>query len=629
MKRRAVVALVAAGAAVGAGLLLRGRDRGPAVAATSAPAATWAPLPAGVAALAPRLIWADGTRYQLDLAWHSRQESTVGADTGQPQRLGGAVDLEATLVARVVGHADGATLLAVSFDAIDRAEIEVLGRRLLADREAAAAALGADEAVLELAADGRLRGVRVAPEAQPLFVHLIQALAAELSMTLPAAPAAAWRADEPTSLGDAEVAYAIASARPLAVARGRVRYRRLSGLPAGDAAARARVESRGDIALDGDGTLRSLVAGERVVVDGAGDGLRAETRLAVRLASTSPAEPEELLTAGWRRLAPGELVAFDDAPAALEQRIGGLTAERMLLDLRLHAASGDLPDHDRWLWQATGLLRAQPSLCAQLVELFAEPALGARGRGLVFDLLASVGSPEAQDAMRRILGGAAADERPLLVQRFSIVAAPEAETLSFLRAAMATAPADSDARFATAYTLGAAAGHAAAAGRAGEARAIVADLRRAFADADDDAERAVAVAALGNSRAPDQLPFLVERTRASSEAIRRAGADALYGYADDQATAALLALLADGDLGVQDAALRSLDHRALGAVALAAIAARLHGGDLPRALDGTLIDLLASRLGAPEVAAMLRFVRDRNHDQGSVVARIDGLLGSA
>ena len=90
---------------------------------------------------------------------------------------------------------------------------------------------------------------------------------------------------------------------------------------------------------------------------------------------------------------------------ALLLRAAGLTGAQLVLDIRAHATMERLPDHNRWLWRATGLLKLEPALCSQLVTLFQDKTLGQETRALILDLLVGAGHATAQEAMRDIHRG--------------------------------------------------------------------------------------------------------------------------------------------------------------------------------------------------------------------------------
>src|SRR5262249_36507934 len=158
----------------------------------------------------------------------------------------------------------------------------------------------------------------------------------------------------------------------------------------------------------------------------------------------------------------------------------------------------------------------------------------------------------------------------LLIQRFSLVEAPEADSLQFLAAARARALAANDVALATAaqYALGAATGGLAARDPATASR-YNRELVAALEDAHTPEEREGALRSLGNAGLDENVPIVLAATRDADDSVRAAAASALRKTVSVETTSALLGLATDPATGVGTEALSALSERALGDAPLA------------------------------------------------------------
>lgn len=267
----------------------------------------------------------------------------------------------------------------------------------------------------------------------------------------------------------------------------------------------------------------------------------------------------------------------------LRRRTGDMTFERARADLLRWGRGGRMPDHNRWLWRVTGLLELRPELARDFADLVRGGALGPPGDALVFDLLANVGHPEAQAALRELIADPALRGRadaPGLVQRLVLLRDPEPETVDFLAARYAAE--DGPSRRATAAALGATLGRLAErdpARVAAPADRLVRDLGAA---SDPDERRALLTAA-GNAGLDSFVPEVRRALAAPAPEVRAAAARALRRMGGPAETDALLATLtADEDAAVQRAAATALAERSLTDEQLLALAEALgRGAPLP------------------------------------------------
>jgi hypothetical protein len=614
--RRGLAALAAAGVMVAAAALLvaRGAHR-PAAAGARGPAA------------GGRLAWPAGTRATYALAWTSDTRAGLLAPGGE-QMLATRLDLAGELALRSFGERDGATLLGVSLPAVERHQLTALGQELLPDDAAAAAALAGREALAEVEADGRVRALRFRPGDPDLWKTLVQWLLADAQVTLPAADAATWEALETSSLGRARARYEGGGG---VATRRRGAYETLLALP-GAIPGAARVASEARLAWREHGPVVALYDDEAVALDaGPGHGaLQAHVTLRLELLRTEADGGEPPALAGFEARRPDAVVADGGAERRLlAKRADGLTVAGLLAYIGTYGSAGRLPDHNRWLWRATGLLLLEPEACARLADLHADPATDPRGRALIADLLAQAGSGAAQAALRAILGSERARHDagyPQLIERLGMVEHPDAETGRFFAA---VAPAEGGpARAAAALSAGAVAGRLARSGDPEEAALadrIHRQLREQAAAAAPGEEEPL-LRALGNAAVAEDEPWLASELGSDEAAVRRGAARALRHFPTADATAALAGVVRDADPGVQQAALSALAGRALDDAALGAINQALASGALAPQSDVFLVSLLASQPPSDPRGEALRALLARASGDGPLAARIRGLL---
>lgn len=535
--------------------------------------------------------WPAGLQLRYDFAWKLDSELAAGGSG-----IAAHIDLAATLT--ITSHGD---VLAASLDDITAHQLELLGKHVFADAAAARAQLVGHTAWLVLAANGTVERVYFDPKASPAFKHLMQSA---LPMTqIARADAAKYTTTEPGPSGLGRVTYR-RDGRSLT--RTRDAYEQLTVVPDASVAT-PELAGTASITLDAGDRIAKLADDERLVlrVPGSATPLYEGTsRFTLALVGTNrvvPAAPPVLAQLHQRR--PGELVLDGDVERAhLEQRANGLTLERLTSGFR--RAWGSARDDKRiWVSQAVALVKLDPSLVDEIVELGFGDGSDARTRSLAFDLLASAGHAEAQAAMRDVLASQRTDFVDL-VQRFSIVAAPTAETVEFVLAEYRTAT--GSAQIATSYTLGSLAKHVRVADPKLAAE-VEGTLRGNLADAQTPQARAHAITALGNAALADDVrPYATD-----VDAEVRAGvARALRHTATPAARDTLVKLAADADVNVARAALAVFGKQSLDAETLDRLERVTPSHP---ATDAALLDVLGrnAHQNVPAVRRMLEAIDAR------------------
>lgn len=289
------------------------------------------------------------------------------------------------------------------------------------------------------------------------------------------------------------------------------------------------------------------------------------------------------------------------AVAELDQRIGDLDGVKLLDALTRFGPTGQVPNHARFLRQASALLERDPHLCAELERRFFEAAQTEAGRTLTLDLLASAGTPEAQASLRRLLDDARTrSERswPLWLQRLSLLQRPTKETAAFGLAELERAT-SRDAVGASSAVVGALS-HGLARSEPTLARQFEERLQQGFGQADASA-RAAWTLALGNTRSPRVLPQLEAAANDTDPRVRTTAAWALGSLEDGSTQTTLSRLCLDLDPRVREAAIHAL---AQGPFSLPVAAAAIDASPDGRA-DAAWVNLLAPHLAEPGVREVL------------------------
>lgn len=309
--------------------------------------------------------------------------------------------------------------------------------------------------------------------------------------------------------------------------------------------------------IDDDGQLGRVDAEESLTLF---EGEAERGQRTVRIVMVRTELPDSLPRAslqGTRR--PVAELRGDAARNALEQRAGCMSVAQMLEDLRAVGPGSRLPDHDRWLWRVTGLLQLDPEAAAALADACLDGSLEGRARQIAIELLANVGDPPAEAALRRVLADARvmnADDYGRAVQRTLLLRDPEDATIAMLTHQAETL--EGEARRASFVAAGGLVGHARGHDRS-RGDDAVRRMRQALGASTDPADRRALVMALGNAAANEALDDLVAAARDESDpGLRLVAARALGHLESEESSGELTALVADGDPLVQRAAVDAL-----------------------------------------------------------------------
>ncbi len=564
-----------------------------------------------------------GTLYDVD--WHV---STTVPVRGLPAQ---STDAALAGVAQVTDlGAEGARrLLGVRLLSVRSASFAALGKPLYADALAAQKELAGQPVILALGADGSVEDVYLDRATTPLAKNVLMALALHYGVTLPprapgpSSAANAYVATEPSDFGPVPWSYTRAEDRLLKTTeqdegkgRGEVRFD--GSLP---------VDIKMDLAVSPAATDTADIAERPAEAHGS-----ASFHATMQANPAAPGEP-------WARpdLTKLERHAPDARPTLLDERASNLAVANGLTagDLQFMVgaiARGQNPRKGD-LIRAAGFMRANPESCDALVSQFS--ALMPLGREFVLDLLSSSGDAKAQAAMRAVLATPAAHRDPVLyqhmLQRFSFVDHPNAESVAFVAKEWAEAKRSKDEglRQAAAYTLGSLAFHANQSDHEAMAQSILGSLLHDLDAARDADEERGLVASLGNTGMEGAKAPVLARAASKDVQLRSQAATSLRKFNQAEVRARLVALACDDDLQVAQAALRSLDTQSIGEPELSALAERAERGTMNTSVDPALVTFVAPRAKYREPALrILRAVDARVGDRRELKGQVDAALAS-
>jgi len=566
--------------------------------------------------------------YALEYRSESRTRPVAGfgGELEQTPVVAGGLVLKGTWeVVCVASGEDGAQTALVRVPRCEAASLVVGEQVVWQSDEACTAALEGQSLLVRWNPDGVLQDLAAPTDELGLGGHVLHTLAMELQPGPREARALTVNVQSPHGL-----AVDLFESRGPKVLRTRASFASLNveGLLAHRAA--QRVDSRGASTWRDDGVLQTLEADERLEANEAQVTLlEVKTTLSLRWLGARLAQLP--VVQGWAHFAPGQPpVSAQARQKALDQRADGLTMEDVLQTLRLYGNGGQVPDHRRFLWRATGLLGAHPELCAQLGDVFRDAGSNARARSLVMDLLSGTGHAAAQRVMVALLQSPieAPPERQLLLQRLGLVDEPTLETAKFVEQAFTAPEAAPGDRMAAAYTLGSIVDGLDDTEHQPTADALNLSLVNALAQANTAKERADFIQALGNTEREDNVARIAAYATDTSADVRRAVAENLELPRTSRAEHALLSLCADADKLVQHEALAALKGYEPTAEQLETLTRLVQQGRLDPTNARVLLDLAKTRVASFPAAGrrLLEAVLGLNLSDGEVSAAAGLLL---
>ncbi len=509
------------------------------------------------------LVWPAGT-YRLSFASTSTVVPMVelgGGTRARDEAIRSVVNLEADVsVEPRELDSSGAVQLALRFERCRAGRFELAGTVHFEGSDGCGETLVGPMLLVDLSPEGAIERLHEPEEAPELFGYLAGYVMSAIQFTY-WPDQERWTAEEPNLLGTAMSHY---TQEGEGLRRVRNRYRSLDATDSLRTAVESEVSALHRLSFGARYGLKRLVGAE--TVRARADGVQVLesisridfSRIANPTGFAKDFDPDRFTTRGLREAR--------DSPELrrrlLEQQADGLTATQLISTLSEYAFTGTLPDHNRFLWRAYGLLLLEPDLVWELRPIFEQG--NSVARQMVLDLLASVGHPEAQSLMRELLASPRTQDDPRfeqLYQRLGFIDEPEPETVAQVetRYREARDAGDDDARFASAYTLGA------LARRTDEVSAapLREELTRDLMGASDPVETQHLLKALGNAGHADAIATLLLFADHEDADVRTVVAGGLGRTATESGREGLLTFLSDPDRLVQKQAIRNLRHHAL------------------------------------------------------------------
>jgi hypothetical protein len=561
-----------------------------------------------------------GTVSTYALTYRTSNTARLGTENAGP--LSVAVAIDGTLRVSAFTSDSAASTLGLRLTDLRRAELTAPGQgtdSVLRDELVAA------DATLSLDANGAAVALAFSDTTTVRARRVLRGLYLELGAQLVAARS-----------GVSEVETAAGRARVTATLVGDTRtvhrtgYVSLDAFPEGFSPAVPRLEARDEVRVDERDDILSTRTEENLEVEGAPGAVRrylGHTQLGLERVAVEARELGEAprYRTGKSLRDIGEL-SFD-REASLERRSKGVTFETVMADLAT-AAAAPRAGITEWIWHDTAWLELHPSEGDRLLVDAAEKDRDVRRTA--FELLVATGTPEAQSTLVRDLERGRfldADERLVLLQRLSYLKEPSPPTRSYVANVYAKSRHGS-LGFAAAHTLGALAA-AVSTTDADAAEALVAPLVEDLSRTASTDERIALVHALGNAGLSGTERAVVPYAGDPDPALRQAVARSLR-RTEESATETLLALAADEEPLVAEAALDSLFRKELSESDWAALARIVDKDEMPRLAQGRLVTGLGEHLASsPKVPEILvRLLASPRLDQ-RLVQQVEGLLRSS
>lgn len=584
----------------------------------------------------PRFSFDAGSVYSYAVDWKVDQQNRVlspqktGANT--ESQVEGKLALKGKVELVSYGKRDDVFVLGLRVHAVEELRWTVLGQQVVKDAGAGKAFEGR-EAFFELTPSGKITRTHFRDSASAEWKSFAQWLITELEFELPTEAQdwerGEWFAEESTALGRTQSEYKRVGVEGLHLARTRPYFVELVGA---DVRATVQEGKEGATAdLSEAGHLTQLVTqGNWALSDGNGPSVKYDKRLALTLLSVRRDKPKSLPNFKSDYAAfnvgdsPGQVSSSEEA---LRNRVGNMNVGEMVSDV-LAFANGGRMDH-QWMWQATGLLEMHPEATRELEEAYAHPELTTQGKGLVLDLLASVGHDQAQASLRKLVDtrveGESDEDHAVLFNRVSLLSSANRETAQFVEEKFEEHAGEdmTPMRIASTYALGAVANRQAEGGDKAGALELNQKLEEALSGAKDSKDKELALRAMGNAGLEENVGTLVEHTKSKAGSERAAAADALRKNHTDESVTALLELLKDPEWRVQQAALSSLTYYKLTVQESQRVEGYVVAGVVSPQNDPLLVNVLAKN-ATPEhpFAAGFVLILQRNQENGQLAARI-------
>jgi len=567
-----------------------------------------------------------GDRRRYAFAWTAESSASLGGDgapDSQPKKdndsdrakdpakapsLDGFGRLGGTLELTGLGMHDGVRVVTMVLKTLAQHSLQIAGAELLSDEATVRSMLNVPVYV-RLDSRGAVVDYGFESSAPELARSLFPRIFDQIALCRAGSDdAESWSCPQRAPHGAAFVKYMYVDDDT--IERRRVRYDAFSDAPACDGCAQS-VDDLTTVTLDLAGLIQRLEVDGRVGLKAANpaalDVYSARDTLSLTLESAErlalamvPPLPDQLES---RPAAPA-LTAAEIESQLAAQRTGDLTLPA-LFDTVVAASQPNSRLPAGFIARASALLEQDPEACNEVVRRFNEGRLSLRTRVLLTDLLASAGSPEAQEALRTVLSSPAARSTkelyPTLVQRLGFVDRPDAQTIAYAEQAYTSAVRKGSVteRSALAYTLGATASNLAREGRdPQDAKRLTDTLRKGLRAARDSEGKRAYLSGLGNAGAPEDVSLVGMYVSDGDEGVRFDAIHALRHARGEEASTYALRAMSDASMAVQQEAVRVYgDVSSTEPQALQRLADVVERGAIAEGTYGELLNTLATHGG--------------------------------
>lgn len=588
------------------------------------------------------LRWREGvqTLYSLDWAASTRGEVMPAQAGKQAGEITVDTAMEADLGLEPVGvkGAGGEQTVAFSLTALRKFSVKMMDKEGVPDAAAAQELVG-PVAFATIDARGQVREIRYDEGASPAAQQTLRAVVQLFQISRQEGALTDWDAVESGAAGPLQVHYSLQSGGDRrALLRKPVAYQSLDAVQgAGPLDGRQDLAGESRLVLDDDGQLEQARGHEQLSYTRPGSERPAlSASMTFSLSRTGQRPSPGVRLAQKAALRPAQALGEHPKDPGLEARRDArmaayIDAEKLSAEIE-HAQGGAKPDH-AFLARAGAWLRLHPEGSKALVKRFELGTTTAKGRGYILDLLAEAGDANAQAAMREALLTPAAAEKGggqgILLQRFTWVKAPNAESARFLSDVMTSKESSAAATQGAAVALGSVVHKLQQMGHEDLASTYNRGLLSSLEEAGDVGQKRALLSALGNAGREENLPALLKYVGDEEPGVREQAASALRSVDSKEAAQGLLKLASDPLVGVSTLALRSLAQQTLGEDEWSALRKLAEAGRTNASADTMFVELVRKQRAAAGSAGdeILRALQKRNQGgENDIAEMIEQLL---
>ncbi len=579
-----------------------------------------------------------GKRYAYHLTYRHTAKATIFLPQVEAQSNSGDMTCEMKWDMVPVRFVDGIYTIAV-FPAPSGDCRFVFNDRDLLDDVAFRARVFTDKyAIIRMDEKGTIKTLAFRKNEDALFKGFIKLMVSDLQFSLPGGFAGNWDKEENDRYGQYAATYSRKGWRFLSndIEKKKERYLKLTAIPGDITAMKQTVTGALTARLSGRGHLETLTGSVAAVVDGANGQRVLDVSSTVDLRLTGITKFNEILpTADAGSLDDSPLTQIDVDDRAVrkiwEQRAASLTIPEMAGLIRQYALSGEMGDGGKLAWRMVAYLKLHPERCEDLVPMFADEGMNAKGRLFIYGLLVGTGNMEAQKVMRDLLGTETAKKEgmySIYMQQFSQLERPDVETAMFVEGLYAKAKKKGPYRSSTILTLGALAGKLSSTGNEALAAKFNKMLTEELQLAKKPREKEQLLDGLGNVGSESNIALIKSFASDDNQRVRASVPMALRLTQTTESEKLVLSLVRDDDSLVQKQALTTLSHYALTHDHLTDLRDQLKAGKVTESSYFELLNLVSRYPQEQAVTQeMLLEMKKRVSNNPHLEARINQMLG--